>query len=298
MTLRHFKIFIAVCDSMNMTTAAKTLFMSQSAVSQAIAELEKYYDTRLFERLSRKLFLTMAGEKLLSYARHMVKMSMEVENDMRTHLEHGAFRVGASVTIGANVLPKLVSSFSQSYPQTEIEVFEDNTEKIEKLILNDEIDLALVEGDIQSSDIKKQAFMNDELVLICPAGHRFADLLVIDPQELEKEKFIVRERGSGTRKLFEEIMAANQLNWKPIWTCNNADTIKLAVGEGLGISVISWRAVANEVASGFLCQKRVEGIQFKRHFKIIYHKNKYITKSMEQFIELCISSIDITSKII
>ena len=84
MTLRHFNIFVSVCDTMNMTAAAELLFMSQSAVSQAIAELEKYYDVRLFERLSRKLYLTNAGDKLLSYARHMIRMNAEVEKEMKT----------------------------------------------------------------------------------------------------------------------------------------------------------------------------------------------------------------------
>ena len=292
MTLRHFKIFIEVCNTMNMTEASKSLFISQSAVSQAIAELEKYYGIRLFERLSRKLYLTQAGEKLLSYARHMLRMSMEAENDMKQLRESSLIRIGASVTIGAHILPKMVSRFNRTYPQAEIEVFEDNTEAIEKLILNDDIDMGLVEGEIQSPDIKKQPFMEDELVVICPAFHRFAKHLVINPNELEKEKFIIREKGSGTRKLFEEIMAANQLNWQPIWTCNNADTIKMAVGEGLGISVISKRAAENEIRSGFLCQTKLEGIQFKRHFKVIHHKNKYITKTMEQFMEICMSSVD------
>ena len=127
MTLRHFKIFIAVCDNMNMTSAAETLYMSQSAVSQAIAELEKHYDVHLFERLSRKLYLTQAGQKLLSYARHIVRMNAEVENDMKAMHQNGSIRIGASVTVGSHVLPKLVSRFEKRNPQTDIEVFEDNT---------------------------------------------------------------------------------------------------------------------------------------------------------------------------
>lgn len=297
MTLRHFRILIAVCDTMNMTAAAKLLFISQSAVSQAIGELERYYEIRIFERLSRKLYLTQTGEKLLSYARHMIRMSIEMEQDMKKLRETGRFRVGASVTVGAYVLPKLVWQFQQLYAQTEIEVLEDNTEKIEWCILNDAIDIGLVEGEILSPDIRKQEFMEDELVLICGKTHRFGGLADIEPKELEKEKFILREKGSGTRKTFEETMAYNQLAWNAIWTCNNADSIKMAVAEGLGVSVISGRAVLNEVASGMLCQARVKGIKFKRQFKIAYHKNKYITKSMEKFINLCLSTVDLKAKL-
>jgi DNA-binding transcriptional LysR family regulator len=292
MTIRHFKIFIAVCDRMNMTAAAKTLYMSQSAVSQAIAELERYYGIRLFERLSRKLYLTQAGEKLLSYARHMIRMSAEAETEMKTLNEKGSFRIGASVTVGAHVLPKLVSGYRQINKETEIEVVEDNTERIEKLILNDGIDLALVEGETISSDIVKQDFMEDELILICSPAHRLAGVENIEPYELEKEKFIVREKGSGTRKLFEESMAAAGIIWSPAWTCSGADTIKAAVAEGLGISVISRLSVVNEIRSGQLLQATVKGMEFKRKFKVIYHKNKYLTGPMRHFIDICLPTVD------
>jgi DNA-binding transcriptional LysR family regulator len=288
LTLRHFRIFVSVCDTMNMTAAAELLFVSQSAVSQAIAELEKYYDVRLFERLSRKLYLTQAGEKLLSYARHMIRMNMEVEKDMKALHESGSIRIGASVTVGANVLPKLVSAFKRTNSETGIEVFEDNTEQIEKLILHDQIDIGLVEGETISPDVISRPFMDDELVLICAAGHRFAGLSNIEPHELEKEDFIIREKGSGTRQTFEDVMTENRLTWRVTWTCNNADTIKMAVAEGLGISVISGRAVENEIASGQLVTTTLDGIRFDRKFKIVYHKNKYLTEQMKKFIDLCI----------
>lgn len=289
MTLRHFRIFVAVCDNMNMTAASGPLFMSQSAISQAIAELEKYYHVRLFERLSRKLYLTQAGERLLSYARHMMRLNTDIEKDMKALRENGSIRLGASVTIGANVLPKLVSAYGRSNPETMIEVFEDNTKQIEKRILHDQTDIGLVEGEIISPDIVGTPFMDDELVLVCGAGHRFAALSAVEPRELEKEDFIIREKGSGTRKTFEDIMAVNNLSWRATWTCNNADTIKMAVAEGLGISVISGRTVAGEVKSGALCSKEIKGIRFARDFKIVFHKNKYLTAPMEKFIDLCVN---------
>ncbi|NMM62612.1 LysR family transcriptional regulator [Clostridium sp. P21] len=286
MSLRHLKIFVAVCDKMNMTKASEILFMSQSAVSQAISELEKHYDVHLFERLSKKLYLTQAGEKLLSYARYIIKLNTELENDMKTLYQNGSIRIGASVTVGAYVLPKLVSHFQRSNPETDITVYEENTEKIEKMLLHDEIDIALVEGETTNSDILSKPFMNDELILICSDNHRFAKLPYVESYELQKEKFIIREKGSGTRKTFEDKMTENQLTWKPTWTCNNTDTIKIAVAEGLGISVISRHSVKSELASGILCEIPVKGIKFKRQFKIIYHKNKYLTEIMKRFIDL------------
>lgn len=287
MTLRHFKIFVAVCDKMNMTKASDTLFMSQSAVSQAISELENHYGLRLFERLSKKLYITQAGEKLLSYARYIIKLNIELENEMKTLNEKGSIRIGASVTVGAYVLHKLVSHFQRENTEVDIQVYEENTTKIEKMLLHDEIDIALVEGETTNSDIINKPFMNDELVLICGANHRFSKLSYIEPHELEKEKFIIREEGSGTRKTFEDKMMENQLTWQVTWVCNNTDTIKTAVAEGLGVSVISRNSVINELDSGILCEIPIKGIKFKRQFKIIYHKNKYLTEIMQHFMDYC-----------
>lgn len=284
MTLRHFNIFVAVCDKMNMTKAAEMLFISQSAVSQVISELESYYGVRLFERLSRKLYITKAGEKLLSYARYIIKLNMELENDMKTLRQNDFIRIGASVTIGAYVLPKLISRFQKLNSETDVKVYEENTEKVEIMLLKDEIDIALVEGETTNTDILNRPFMEDELVLICGKGHKFEKLDYIEPYELEKEKFIIREKGSGTRKTFENKMRENHTNYQISWTCNNTDTIKIAVAEGLGVSVISRYSVINELKHRILYEIPVKGIRFKRQFKIIYHKNKYLTKTMKNFI--------------
>ena len=288
MTLRHFRIFVAVCDRMNMTSAAGELFMSQSAVSQAVAELESYYDVRLFERLSRKLYLTQAGERLLGYARHIIRINRDAESEMRSISQNGIVRIGASVTIGACILPKMAAAFKEETPGVTIEVIEDNTAKIEQLIMNDRLDLGLVEGEITLPDIIGKPFADDRLILICGENHPFSKRVLIEPRELEQENFILREAGSGTRKTFEEVMSENGLTWTTTWTCNNADTIKMAVAEGLGVSVISQLAVGREIKAGILHSVDINGLFFKRRFKLAYHKNKYLTEAMKSFIDFCL----------
>lgn len=287
MTLRHFQIFVAVCDTMNMTAAASGMFMSQSAVSQAVAEMEEYYNVRLFERLSKRLHLTQAGEKLLGYARHIIGLNIAAEKELRTLSEHERVRIGASVTIGSCVLPKLVANFKRKAPGLKIEVTEDNTTKIEQMIITDRLDIGLVEGEIVSQDIISKPMAEDLLVLICSNQHPFSQRGVIEPKELEGENFILREVGSGTRKTFEDVMAGNGLNWTASWTCSNADTIKMAVAEGLGISVISKRAVEKEAREGLFQIVNMNGLAFKRQFKLVYHKNKYLTEAIKNFIDFC-----------
>ena len=282
MTLRHFKIFIEVCETMNMTQAAERLYISQSAVSQAISDLEAYYGTKLFERFSKRIYLTDAGGKLLSYARHITQMTEEAEASIKLVSESGTIRIGASVTVGSAVLPKLVREFQSISPSTKFEVIEDNTTVIESLILSNAVDLGLVEGEILSPDITVKPFLKDELVLVSGREHPFSKKGMVSPGELEKENFIIREKGSGTRKLFEIKMAANNISWSASWVCNNSETIKNAVENNLGISVISQKSVKKELENKLLFSSKIEGIEFVRHFKIAYHKKKYITAKMNQ----------------
>lgn len=148
-----------------------------------------------------------------------------------------------------------------------------------------------MEGEITSPDIIVTHFMDDELVLACANNHRFSGLAAIAPHQLEKEDFIVREYGSGTRKTFEDAMQAQQVAWKVSWTCNNTDTIKAAVIAGLGVSVMSRRAVEKEAESGELVIKPIEGVKFLRTFKIAHHRNKYFTAQMKQLIDMCINFV-------
>lgn len=286
MTLRHYKIFVTVCDTMNMTTAGEKLYLSQSAVSQAIAELESHYETRLFERLSRKLYLTQSGQKLLSYARHIIRMNEEADYEMKKLQSEGNLRIGASVTVCTCILPTLVSEFQKSRPKALVEVNENNTEVIENMILQDQIDLALVEGDIHSTDIICNPFMEDNLIFVCGKNHRFCSQINVTFQDIMKENFIIRETGSGTRKTFEDVMSSHHINWKASWICNNTDTIKSAVKEGLGITVLPERVIPNELERGELVKFSVDGLEFKRTFKICYHKNKYLSDLMHEFMLL------------
>jgi len=290
MTLRHFQIFVAVCDTMNMTAAATELYVTQSAVSQAIADLERHYQVRLFERLSKKLYLTKGGERLVGYARHIIRMNLDAEHEMRNLSQSGLVRIGASVTIASSLLPELALSMQHALPTALLEIREENTQNIEQLILCDQLDIGLVEGEILSPDILSEPFAKDDLILICGRGHHLAGRDSVTAHELAQENFILREQGSGTRKTFEDTMARHHLCWSSSWTCNNTDSIKEAVSLGLGISTLSERTVHRQLSEGTLLRIPVPELSFRRQFKIVYHKNKYITQAMQQVVRFCFAS--------
>ena len=286
MTFRHLTIFLQVCDSGSMTAAAKALFVAQPSVSQAIGELESHYQVKLFERLGRRLYLTEPGKRLLTYARHIVNLNQEAAAAMREVSEHGILRLGASVTVGTYLLGPLLHRLSAVKADIEVTSYVNNTSVIENDLLEDRLDLGVVEGKIQSPWLVTQNFQEDEMVLVCAPQHPWAKEKSIRAAQLEGAPFIVREAGSGTRELFEAVMTSADLNWKLAGCYNNAETIKATVAAGLGHTVISRLAVAKEAARGELAIVPVEGLSFVRTFKIVYHKNKYLSPAMQFFIDL------------
>ncbi|SEJ70893.1 DNA-binding transcriptional regulator, LysR family [Propionispira arboris] len=287
MTLRHLNIFLCVCDENNMTRAAAQLHMTQPSVSQAIQELEEHYEVLLFERLGRRLFITEAGQRLLSYAQRTMSLHQQTELAMREFGQVYHLRIGASVTIGECVLIDLIQYMYEMNPNQDIVSEIHNTAELEKMLLQDELDLALVEGVIQSESLIAQPFLADELIFIASPQSAFLEKKEISLMMLKKMKFFVREDGSGTRDLFTKLMQQHAVDFEISGVYNNAETIKKAVIAGLGVSVISRRAVKNELARGELCSFTVEDLSFKRDFHIVYHKDKYISKELQATIELC-----------
>ncbi len=290
MTLRNLKIFITVADCKNMTAASKLLFIAQPTVSQAISELENHYGIKLFERLSKRLYLTEDGSRLLNYARHIIALYDEMELAMEDPGKSALLKIGASVTIGAELLPIIVNRFSDLESTIKINAIINNTTEIENLIIKNDIDFALVEGSVHNQNITAIPFMDDELMFVCGKNHPLYNSSISSLEELGKYDFVVRERGSGTRELFESVMTANNADWILHWECNGSDSIISAAVNGIGIAIISKRLVKRELQSGNLKEIQVPAVDLRRKFNIIHHKNKYITENMKLFFDLCKNS--------
>lgn len=289
---RHLKIFLTVCEVGNMTRAAKDLYMAQPSVSQAVAELEKYYGVRLFERLNHRLYITPAGERLRSYARHILNLSEQARQELADLGQSGSVRIGASLTIGAYLLPGLVSAFHQQVPEVEVFTRVDNTSLIEKFLLEDHLDLGLVEGPVHSPHIVEEAYCDDYLAFIAAPQHPLALKQKLSVQDLAGQAFIMREPGSGTQEIFEHAMRAAEVNWKVSGVYNNNEALKQAVHANLGLAVVSKIAVAEEVQQNKLVVLEIEGLALKRKFNLIYHRQKYFTQVMQLFWDVSYSALD------
>ncbi|SUY47586.1 MarR family transcriptional regulator [Clostridium putrefaciens] len=286
MTIRHLRIFIEVADSGKMSIAASNLFLSQPTVSQTIKELEQHYGVLLFERFCKKLYITEQGKRLLSYARYVVNQFDDLEENMIQSKHVEKIRIGTTVTIGNCILSNILSSFNESNPEVETYAYVNNTKIIEEKLLNSELDIGIVEGEIKSSDLVCIPEVEDYLVLVCSTKHPFASRKEIKLNELSGVGFAMREKGSGTRELFEDYMLKNGVTIKTKWESNCPGAIKRAVLENQHLAAISVRLVEEEIKDGEIHVIQNSECAWNRHFSIVYHKNKFINKSMEDLIEV------------
>ncbi len=288
MTLRHMNIFRAICENgYNTTKAAEILHMTQPAVSLAIKELEQYYGIVLFDRIGRRLRITEAGQHFLEYATHISSLFYDMEKELRDWDSFGILRVGASITIGSQFLPSYVKAFYNRYPGTEIRALVAPSDELERKILSNELDLALIEGIAHEPSIYSEEYMEDRLTVIFPANGSFRHGQQLSLDEFRRQKFLLRERGSGTREVFDRVTESAGFSATPVWEAMSTTALINAVINGLGISVLPSRMVLGPIEKGLVTAVSVEGLDFRRSFRIIYHKDKYLTSSAKRFLEIC-----------
>ena len=189
MTIRHLKIFLEVARTGKMSDAASRLYLSQPTVSQAVRELEEHYGTRLFERLSKKLYITESGKQLYAYAQKVLQDFEQMEREMKPGEHQETLRLGASITVGTCLFPSLLRDFRQAMPQTLTVCHVTNTHAIEEMLLHSRLDLAVVEGEIHSPDLIAIPMVEDYLVMACSLSHPFARQKEIPVSSLDGQDY-------------------------------------------------------------------------------------------------------------
>lgn len=286
MTLRHIQIFITVAEEGGMSAAAKKLHISQPSVSQAIAELEKYYGIRLFERLSQKLYITREGEWMLSFARHIADSFAQMEEAMNLAAEKEVLRIGCSVTVGTCLINDILDRAKEKMPNLSFRVNVSNSTAIEQAILCNEVDLGIVEGILTSSDLLVTPICDDELVLVCGKNHPLSKEPKVTFAMLEGQEYISRESGSAERNQLERLLDEQGIQFDRTFLSTNTEAIKNAVIRGRGIAVLSKRMILKEVAAGEIVILPLDSVGIIRHFNFVVHKNKYQSKGIRLIKEI------------
>ncbi len=285
MNIRHLKIFITVADCGKMSVAAEKLYISQPSVSQAIKEIEDYYGVKLFERLSKKLYITENGRLLLKYARHIVQSFDEMEAHLKNTGENISLRIGATVTVGTKLLSDIISRFEKNYKDVDTKITINNTNVIENLILNSDLDIGIVEGYVDNKDIIKKPIYKDNMVLVAGKNHKFYNRNSITIEELNGEDMIFREPASGSRQIFDNVLHDNNIEVNVKWNSTNTESIKEGIINGHGVGVLSTLMIQEEVKNGTLHIIDIDKVNISRDICVIYHKNKFISDHLKNFMD-------------
>ncbi|MGE4498450.1 MAG: LysR substrate-binding domain-containing protein [Deferribacterales bacterium] len=281
-TLRQIEVFLAVAAFSHVGRAAESLNISQSAVSMALGQFEEAVKERLFDRSSRKVFLNDAGKKLLPFARKAYEAAAEVENFRSDGKIRGSLKIGASTTIGNYLMPFIIGRFSEMFPETLITMEVGNTAVIAERVSEHELDLGFTEGPVHDDEITELFWRKDRLTVFSPKS------FIEESYRPDIPSWIIREKGSGTREVFEAAMSKAGTGFKIKMELGHTEAIKKAVEAGLGIGCLSELAVSGEISRGVFRRLNLNNADFSRDLNIITRKDKHLTASMKAFIDYCL----------
>jgi DNA-binding transcriptional LysR family regulator len=289
MTLEQLRIFVAVATREHVTQAARDLNLTQSATSAAVAALEARYQTRLFDRVGRRIVLTAAGKAFLIEARGILARvaSAETVLDDLAGLKRGQLALAASQTIAGYWLPAIVHRFNAAHPAITLQLSIGNTEQVATLVREGAADLGFVEGHVDDPLLAVTTVADDELVLVGPIGHALCGGAPVAADALKHARWVMRERGSGTRAVFEA--ALGQLGIDPAeldiaFDLPSNEAVRGAVEAGAGVTVVSKLVVVRALKAGLLSVANVT--LPKRHFFSLRHREHHQTQAAREFLRM------------
>ncbi len=263
--------------------------MTQPAVSLQVQAMEELYETRLFDRSGNSINMTPAGEILYKRAKEILALYAEAQKNISeiTGSIKGSLSIGASSTIGNYLLPSIIAAFKKKVPQVSISLVVSNTKIITERLNAGEVDIALVEGDVSKQRFSVDTLLADELVVIMSPAHAWAERRNIPAMDIIKEPLIMREEGSGTRQVILKYLEEHGIkrdDLKVSLVLGSTESIKSAVEEGVGISIVSAWAARQSIKHGVLKAMTFKDIKFNRNFSIISPKRNYCTHTAREFL--------------
>jgi DNA-binding transcriptional LysR family regulator len=290
-TLRQLEVFLATASHCNISRAADQLFMTQSAASNALKGLEQHYDVKLFDRIGKRLQLNDQGRLIRPQAEALLTQARELELVLQQQAENGLLQVGATLTIGNYLAVDLVAKYTRLHPDSQIKLQVENTESIAAKVINFELDIGLIEGEINHPDLDVIRWQDDELMVFCAPDHPLATIQKVDDDHLLQAQWVLREKGSGTRQTFDRAMHGLLPQLDISLELQHTEAIKRAVESKLGIGCLSKVALHDAFTKGRLLPLKTPTRNFERQFYFIIHRQKYRSVILKRWLELCISSL-------
>jgi DNA-binding transcriptional LysR family regulator len=296
--LRELEIFSRAVELESFSRAAEAVFLVQASVSERIASLEKKIGVPLLDRLGRKVVPTAAGELLYKHAILFLEMKetaqLEIERFMG--LKHGKISMGGSTIPGEYILPDLIAKFNKQHPHLAVKLFIADSSEIENRVLTGKLELGVIGSKSQQANLLCRQLWKDELVLAVPAQHRWARRRTVSLQELWEAPFILREEGSGTLKILDNYLrksvsnGSNSLN--VIARFGSSTAVKEGIKAGLGLSILSGRAIETDVRAGLLKALKVRGLSMSRTFFLIRNRLRTASPSCQAMLDFLMMTAD------
>jgi DNA-binding transcriptional LysR family regulator len=243
----RLKTFRIVSEMLSFRKAALVLDLSQPAVTAQIKALEESLGVALFNRARQNIAMTKAGETLLLYARRIETLSNEAVAALKPFgaQEEVEFGVGASYTLAVYLLPKLLPALLKSWPMLRLHIIAGSSSEVLEAVTTQRVSIGMIEAPAFRPDLKIETFGEDELTLIVPAGHPWAERKSITPRELVEEPILLREPGSGMRRFVEEYLEKNGAlsGLRTVVDMNSTEAIVASVEAGVGVGFVSCLAL-------------------------------------------------------
>ncbi len=281
LTLRQMEIFLNVVKEGHLTNVAKAMGLSQSAISMAIKELEKILGNPLFDRINKKLILNEMGRSFQKEIAPIIKKINDIEYEFKNTVNKGMVRVGASTTVVDYMMPPIICSYMNNYPDVKVSLKEGNTKNIVEFIKEGKLDVGFIEGVVNDSDIIKEVIGVDELVVVTTDPTLQKECFI---DSIQSKKWVLREEGSGTREVFLDYVKEKVDHINIFLELGHTESIKSLLMNHQCLTCISKIAVRSEIEKGTLLQVPIKNFECKRHFFMIYHKDKYKSELFEKFV--------------
>ncbi len=289
MTLEQLRIFTTVAECEHMTRAAEALRLSQSAVSGAIQALESRHGISLFHRIGRRIELTADGRVLLQEARSVLRAAAAAELALLElrGLKRGTIRIHASQTTAAYWLPERLARFHNTYPDIDINLEIGNTEQVALAVHSGSVEIGFVEGAFDQTELEARQVDVDHLMIVVDPKHPWAKVRELKPSEITQTKWVLRERGSGTRSVFEQALARHGISPEQLdiaLELPSNEAVRSAVEAGAGATAISQLVVKSALLSHTLCV--VPFMSLARPFVLLKHRDRSDSNAVHAFLEM------------
>ena len=238
-TLKQLEVFVAIAHYENVSVASEHLAMSQSAVSESLKNLEHQFDVKLFDRIGKSLQLNALGKALQQETNNLLERAQILESSFAQHVSDVSLNIGATLTIGNYLAVNMISEFKQSHPDASVTLNVANTTEIADRVLNYELDIGLIEGEINNNSLIVEPWLTDELVVFCSPSHPLAKRKSLNDDELLNSNWVLRESGSGTRQAFDHAMHGLLSSLKISMELEHTEAIKRAVECNIGLGCLS-----------------------------------------------------------